>query len=162
MSKAEQNINKIVLNLSKVSATIFLVSIVLIIIYSFFLTPGEKKARSLVRSTFHYLPPASTKLILSRNYWASFDSREPRSICLIFQYYDQDFIDFNNIDFSIKNRDDAHYLSSPIINNKGCAKSIAGSKHFKKHFKYFRRLEGGTIFVDMKNKIVIYEIYMFD
>ena len=158
---------KIILWLLKVGSSIFILLVILIFIYSTFWTPGDEEARSLVRSTLRYYPPTSTKLIYSKNYWASFDGREPRSMCLVFQYSQKDFIDFQNIDFFAKNNKDIFYSSSPIADNKGCTKfnpnfKTQNSASFMKHFKYFQRLQGGTIFVDRNNKIVMFEIYLFD
>ena len=39
---------------------------------------------------------------------------------------------------------------------------MQNSASFVKHFEYFHRLEGGNIFVDRTNKIVMFEIYLFD
>ncbi|MDJ0900226.1 MAG: hypothetical protein QNJ55_15590 [Xenococcus sp. MO_188.B8] len=167
MSVAEKNIKKFILWLLKVGSSILILLVILIFIYSSFWTPDEKKARSLVRSIFHYYPPTSTKLIFSKNYWASFDGHEPRSMCLIFQYSQKDFVGFQNVDFLTKNNKDIFYSFSPIADNKGCAKfnpnlKTQNSASFMKHFEYFHRLEGGTIFVDRNNRIVMFEIYLFD
>ena len=150
------------MKLIKVIVFIILVFVVVIIIYSSFWIPSTKEARRLVISFFHYSPPIAAKLIFSKNYWASFDYIEPRSICLGFQYSQQDIIDFNNFNFSENNRDDAYYSSYPVADDKGCAKLINSRNNIKKHFRYSERLQGGTIFVDVKNKIVIFEIYLFD
>lgn len=158
---------KIILWLLKVGSSIFILQVILIFIYSTCWTPGDEEARSLVGSTLRYYPPTSTKLIYSKNYWASFDGREPRSMCLVFQYSQKDFVDFQNVDFFAKNNKDIFYLSSPIADNKGCTKfnpnlKTQKSASFMKHFEVFHRLQGGTIFVDRNNKIVMFEIYLFD
>ena len=158
---------KIILWLLKVGSSIFILLVILIFIYSTFWTPGDEKARSLVGSTLRYYPPTSTKLIYSKNYWASFDGREPRSMCLVFQYSQKDFGDFQNIDFFAKNNKDIFYSSSPIADNKRCTKfnpnlKAQKSASFIKHFKVFHRWQGGTIFVDRNKKIVMFEIYLFD
>ena len=158
---------KIIFWFLKVGSSIIILFVIFIFIYSGFWTPDEKKARSLVRSIFHYYPPTSTKLIYSKNYWASFDGGEPRSMCLVFQYSQKDFVDFQNVDFFTKNNKDIFYSSSPIADNKGCGKlnpnlKMQNSASFMKYFEYFHRLEGGTIFFDRNNKIVMFEIYLFD
>lgn len=157
----------LILRMLKVGSSIFILLILSIFIYSAFWTPGDKEARSLVRSIFRYYPPASTKLIYSKNYWASFDGREPRSMCLVFQYSQKDFIDFQNIYFFAKNNKDTFYSSSPIAENKGCVEfnrnlETQNSALFTKHCEYFNRLEGGTILVDSINKVIMFEIYLFD
>ena len=167
MSTVKQNIKKFILLLLKIGGSIFLLLVILILIYSIFWTPGEEEARRLVRSIFHYYPPISTKLIYSKNYWTSFDGRVPRSMCLVFQYTQKDFIDFQNVDFSAKNNKAPFYPSSPILDNQGCAEfsfnlNNQDSASFIKHFEYFHRLEGGIIFVDRNNRIIMFEIYLFD
>ncbi|MEO0848830.1 MAG: hypothetical protein AAFY50_20705 [Cyanobacteria bacterium J06648_1] len=167
MSIAEQNIKKFILGIFKITSIFFALLVISIFIYSVFWAPDEKKARSLVRSIFHYYPPTSTKLIFSKNYWASFDGREPRSMCLLFQYSQKDFADFQNINFLTKNNKDSFYSSSPIADDKGCVELNSNSEIqnpvlFTKNFEYFHRLEGGTILADTTNKVVMFEIYLFD
>ena len=150
----------------KIGGSIFLLLVITIFIYSVFWTPNEEKARRLVRSVFHYYPPSSTKLIYSKNYWASFNGREPRSICLIFQYTQKDFINLQNTNFSLPNHRHSFYTSSPISKDKGCVEFDSSLKNkkfsFVKQFEYFYRLEGGTIFADSNNKIVMFEVYLYD
>ena len=145
MSIAEQNIEKIILWLLKVGSSTFILLVTLIFIYSTFWTPGDEEARSLVRSTLRYYPPTSTKLIYAKNYWASFEGREPRSMCLVFQYFYEDFVDFQNVNFFTKNDKDNFYSLSPIADNKGCTKfnpnlKTQNSASSMKHFEVFHRL----------------------
>ena len=162
MYQTKPIISKIFLNSFKAVGTIFLGFIILIVIYSFLYTPSKKEARKLVISYFHYPLPTSANLIYSKNYWASFDNIEPRSICFGFQYTLQDFINFNNFNFSESNHNDAYHSLYPVANNKSCAKLVASQYQVKKHFRYSKRLQGGTIFIDRKNKIVMFEVYFFD
>lgn len=145
---------------------LFVIFCILFLWYTFFWTPDAKKARNLIRSTSGYYPPISTKLLYSKNYWESLDVKEPRSMCFVFQYSQKDLIALQNYDFSNNNRKN-QYLSSPIPVDKGCAKFRDSLKSeylalFKKSFADFQRLEGAIIFINERNRIVMFEIYLFD
>lgn len=164
---AEPNITKKITKLLYCLIKIFVIFNILFLIYVFFWTPDEKKARSLIRKTSGYYPPISTKLIYSKNHWESLDGREPRSMCFVFQYSQQDLMTLQNYNFLKMNEDKIWYLSSPIPEHKGCRKFRSSLdpidlKLFNKHFEYLKHLEGSTIFIDKNNMIVMFEIYIFD
>ena len=166
MTQAEQNIKIIFIRLIYLLSGLFLIFAILFLIYTFFWTPDAKKARNLIRSTSGYYPPTSTKLLYSKNYWESFDGQKPRSMCFVFQYSQKDLMTFQNYNFFNDNKK-TWYLSSPIPVDKGCAKFLSSLDPinlalFNKHFEYFPRLKGATIFVNENKRIVMFEIYLFD
>jgi hypothetical protein len=167
MTTAEQNIKKIILILISIGGSLFLLIVIPILIYAFLGTPNSEKARSLIRSTSRYYPPISTKSLYSKNYWESIDGREPRSMCFVFKYSEKDFTAFQNHDFSQKNQEKSSYPYSRVPVDKGCNKfrSSLETKDlalFKKHFEYFSRSRGATIFVNDNDRILMFEIYLFD
>ena len=145
--------------------SVILFAIAFISVYSVWYRPSDKKARYFVSSTFRYALPASTELIYSKNYWTSFDNREPRSMCFAFRYSKEDFAKLQKTDFTVEAN--SQYRFSPVSGNKGCGKwknslQANSSVRFVKHFEILNPLRGGTIFIDKKNRIVLYEIYLFD
>lgn len=85
---------------------------------------------------------------------------------LCFSILSKRFNALQNYDFSNNNRKN-QYLSSPIPVNKGCAKFRDSLKSedfalFEKSYAYFRRLQGATIFINERDRIVMFEIYLFD
>lgn len=164
MNQAEQNLKKIVIGLIYLLSGLFIIFGVPFLLYTFFWTPDAKKARNLIRSTSGYYLPTSTKLLYSKNYWESLDAKEPRSMCFVFQYSQKDLIALQNYYFLNKKN---QYLSPPIPIDKGCAKfrdslEPKDLKLFDRGFENFQRLEGATIFVNEKDKIVMFETYLFD
>ena len=167
MDRVEQNLKKIVIGLIYFLSGLFIIFGILFLLYTFFWTPDAKKARNLIRSSSGYYPPVSTKLLYSKNYWESLNGREPRSMCFVFQYSQKDLIALQNYDFPNNNKKETWYSSSPIPLDKGCAKfrdnlNPIDLALFNKRFEYLQRLEGATIFVNEKDKIVMFETYLFD
>lgn len=139
---------------------------VLFFYYVFFWTPDVKKARNLIRSTSSYYPPISTNLAYSKNYWESPNSKKPRSICFVFEYSQKDLIALQNYNFHHNDRKN-WYKESPIPVNEGCNKFRSNLKPtdlalFKKNYEYFQRLQGVTIFINKHNRLVLFELYLFD
>lgn len=135
--------------------------------YTFFWTPNDKKARDLIRSTSGYYPPTTSKLLYSKNYWESLDGKEPRSMCFVFRYSQQDIITLQNYDFFYDNNKKESHLHSPVPIDKGCAKfrsrfAPINLTLLNKYFESLRPLEGATIYVNEVERFVMFEIYLFD
>ncbi len=165
--QAEQNITKKITKLLCFFIKLFVIFSIPFLMYTFFWTPDAKKTRSLIRRTSGYYPPISTKLIYSKNYWESLDGREPRSMCFVFQYSQKDLMTLQNYNFLNINEDKIWYLSSPIPANRGCGKFRSSLdpidlELFNKHFEYLKHLEGSTIFINENDRIVMFELYLFD
>ncbi len=163
----EQNITKKITKLLCFLIKLLVILSIPFLMYIFLWTPDEKKARSLIRNTSGYYPPISTKLIYSKNYWESLDGREPRSMCFVFQYSPQDLMTLQNYNFPNISEDKIWYLSSPIPTNRGCSKFLSSLdlidlELFNKRFEYLKHLEGSTIFINANDRIVMFEIYIFD
>ena len=88
-------------------------------------------------------------------------------MCFVFQYSQKDLIAFQNYNFLNINKEKIGYLSSPIPVDKGCAKFRASLNSidlalFDKRFEYLQYLKGATIFVNENDRIIMFEIYLFD
>lgn len=169
MNQVELIIQKNFIRLISLLSWLFIIFGIPFLIYTFFWTPNAKKARDLIRSTSGYYPPIYTKLLYSKNYWESLNTKEPRSMCFVFQYSQKDLIAFQNHKFLNTKIDEEKIWSSssPIPRNRGCAKFRATLNPvdlllFNKHFEYLRNLQGASIFVNENDRLVMFEIYLFD
>lgn len=164
MKKTKKIFTKTILFCIRFSFTLFTLFIIFFIYYLYFWTPNIKKTRELIYLTLGYSLPTSSKLIYSKNYWESLDLKEPRSMCFVFKYSQKAWMKFQNRNFP--NKDDKQ-ISLPIPIDKGCAKFRSRLQPIdlallNKRYENIQRLKGGTIFVNENNRVVMFEIYLFD
>lgn len=137
-------------------------------------TPSTEEAKDLVQAVSPYYLSASVDLVYSKNYWEDFRNNkyEPRSMCFVFKYYEKDFTAFQKkYYFPIQkeeypNFDKLSFLTT-IPNDRGCAAyrsslNINELALFKKHSNYLQSLRGSTVFVNEKDKVIMFEAYLID
>ncbi len=137
-------------------------------------TPSAEEARDLVQAVSAYYLSASVDLVYSKNYWEDFRNNkyEPPSMCFVFKYYEKDFTAFQKkYYFPMKGEEYLNFdelLSlTTIPNDRGCADyrsslNVNELALFKKHSDYLQNLRGSTVFLNEKDKIIMFEAYLID
>ena len=149
---------------------VFLLIVVSIFWYpTFSASPGTRRAIKLLRAMSYHELPISSRLVYSKHY----KDIPPFNICFVFKYQ-EGYYDFSPSEYNYLNQNKNHEnedfindFNKYIVENEGCSIFASGFdsnkiKLFNEYDYHYQDGRGLKIFINEKDKLIMFEGYLFD
>lgn len=117
---------------------------------------SQESSEQYVYSITGYILPNTAELLYSQKYWP--EGSEPMTVCSVFKLTKKDFREVINFRFFSEDE----YLTGAILENKGCNNFQEKEMLFDSYFQAGSYLRGYTIRINRLEKLVMFEMYLYD